>query len=91
LTASDIPLGRAITSRCYAAAVIAKPQPNHRVYLEALRRLTAEQRLIKAFELTEMSRALFRVGLRQRFPKASDDELRRIYLERLDLCHNRPS
>ena len=46
-----------------------KPRPNHQLYIEALRRLTPEQRLLKAFELTELSHELFRVGLRQRFPK----------------------
>jgi len=68
-----------------------KPRPNHQLYLEALRRLTPEQRLLKAFELTEMSRELFRAGLRQRFPEADEAELQRIYLERLEQCHNRPS
>jgi hypothetical protein len=68
-----------------------KPRPNHQVYLEALSRLTPEQRLLKAFELTELSRAAFRDGLRARFPQANDDELQRIYLERLELCHNRRS
>ena len=71
--------------------MIAKPRPNHRVYLEALHRLTPEQRLLKAFELTDLSRAAFRDGLRHRFTQASDDELQRIYLERLELCHNRRS
>ena len=69
----------------------AQSRPNHRVYIEALRRLTPEQRLLKAFELTDMSRALFRDGLRARFPQASDAELERIYLERLEKCHNRRS
>jgi len=68
-----------------------KPRPNHRLYLEALRRLTPEQRLLKAFELTELSRELFRAGLRQRFPAAGEAELQRIYLERLERCHNRTS
>ena len=67
-----------------------KPRPNHQLYLEALRRLTPEQRLLKAFELTELSRELFRAGLRQRFPGADEAELQRIYLERLEKCHNRP-
>jgi hypothetical protein len=71
--------------------MIAKPHANHQIYLEALSRLTPEQRLLKAFELTDLSRALFRDGLRQRFPEASEDELQRIYLERLGLCHNRRS
>jgi hypothetical protein len=66
-----------------------KPRPNHQLYLEALRRLTPEQRLLKAFELTEMSRELFRAGLRQRFPAADEAELQRIYLKRLERCHNR--
>ena len=68
-----------------------KPRPNHQLYLEALRRLTPEQRLLKAFELTELSRELLRAGLRQRFPEASEAELQRIYLERLERCHSRPS
>ena len=68
-----------------------KPRPNHQLYIEALRRLTPEQRLIKAFELTELSHELFRVGLRQRFPEADEAELRRIYLKRLERCHNKLS
>jgi hypothetical protein len=66
-----------------------KPRPNHQLYLEALRRLTPEQRLLKAFELTELSRELFRAGLRQRFPVADESELQRIYLERLAQCQDR--
>jgi hypothetical protein len=69
----------------------AKAHPNHNVYLRALRTQTPEQRLAKAFELGEFSRSLFREGLRQRFPHATDDELQRLYLERLEKCHNRIS
>ena len=47
-----------------------KPRPNRQLYLDALGRTTPEQRLLKAFELTELSRELLRVGLRQRFPEA---------------------
>ena len=68
-----------------------KPRPNHQLYLEALRRLTPEQRLLKAFELTELSRDLFCAGLRQRFPEADEAELQRIYLERMAHCRNGPS
>ena len=66
-----------------------KPRPNHKIYLESLRRLSPEQKLSKAFELSEMSRRLFREGLRRRFPDLSEEELHRLYLERLALCHNR--
>lgn len=51
--------------------------------------MTPEQRLARAFELTEMVRELFRQGLRTRFPELPEDEFQKLYLERLDLCHNR--
>jgi hypothetical protein len=66
-----------------------KPRPNRHLYLEALRRLTPEQRLLKAFELTELSRELLRAGLRRRYPEAGEDELQRLYLERLARCRSR--
>jgi hypothetical protein len=45
-----------------------KPRPNRKRYIEILRTMTPEDRLRKAFELTEFSRQLFAEGLRQRFP-----------------------
>ena len=64
------------------------PQPNHRMYLEMLRRMTPEQRLLKAFELTEFTRQLFRQGLRNSHPELSEEELHTLYLARLEKCHN---
>jgi hypothetical protein len=66
-----------------------KPRPNHRRYLEILRGMTVEQKLQKVFELSEMTKSLFREGLRKRFPDVTEEELHRIYLERLEKCHNR--
>ena len=63
--------------------------PSHRQYFEALRRLGPERRLLKAFELSEMTRALFWAGLCRRFPNLSEAERKAIYLERLAKCHNR--
>lgn len=71
--------------------MVTKPRPNRRLYVQTLRRLTPEQRLLKAFELTDLSRDLLRAGLRRRFPEAGPEELQRVYLERLDRCHNRRS
>lgn len=65
-----------------------KPQPNHQRYLEVLRRMSSEERMMKAFELTEMTRTLLRDGLRATFPKASDDEIHRMYLEQLRKGYN---
>jgi len=65
-----------------------KERPNHRLYIEILRRMTPEKRLLKAFELTEFSRQLFTAGLRKRFPELSEEEFRKKLLQRLDKCHN---
>jgi hypothetical protein len=65
-------------------------RPNQRLYLQTLRGMTAEQRLMKAFELSELSHELLRAGIRQRYPDAAPDEVRRIYLEQLERCRNRP-
>jgi hypothetical protein len=66
-----------------------KKRPNHRRYLQVLKTLTPEQRLLKAFELSAFTNALFVEGLRKRFPHAAPDELRRVLLARLKKCHNR--
>lgn len=68
-----------------------KPQPNRCFYVEAVRRMTPEERLTKVEELSAMTQALLRVGIRQRFPSASEHELHRIYLERIDRCRRRAS
>jgi len=48
-----------------------------------------EQRLMKAFELSEFVRNLFPHDLRGRFPDLSEKELMSVYLKRLEKCHNR--
>jgi hypothetical protein len=48
--------------------MVTKPHPNQAIYLESLRRMTPEQRLLKALELTEMSRELPRAGILQQSP-----------------------
>ncbi|RIK54752.1 hypothetical protein DCC62_31705 [candidate division KSB1 bacterium] len=66
-----------------------KPRPHHHIYIEILRRMSPEQRLKKAIELSELSKDLFRQGLRQRFPDLSEEEFHKLFLKRLELCHNR--
>jgi hypothetical protein len=68
-----------------------KPQPNRRIYIETLRRMTPEERLEKAFELSDMTHEALRVALRTRHPEASDAELYALYLERLERCRSRNS
>ena len=66
-----------------------KERPNHRRYIEVLRRMTPEQRLRKAFELSEFSRALFVEGLRKRHPDLAAEEFATLLRSQLDKCHNR--
>jgi hypothetical protein len=65
-----------------------KPRLDRQTYLRTLARMTASQRVMKAFELSDMTKQLLRDGLRKRFPDKSDAELHEIYLARLDRCHN---
>jgi hypothetical protein len=66
-----------------------KKRPNYKIYLQVLRQMSPEKRLLKAFELSEFTRQLFIHGLHKRFPNLSDEEFKKILLERLDKCHNR--
>lgn len=68
-----------------------KPRPNHRRYILVLRRMTPEDRLRKAFELSDFARALFVRGLEKRFPDLGPDALRELVMGRLEKCHNRSS
>jgi hypothetical protein len=45
-----------------------KTESNRQIYVEVLRRMTPEQRLAKAFELTRMVRDLARAGIERRNP-----------------------
>jgi hypothetical protein len=65
-----------------------KPRPNHEAYLQVLRAMTPEQRVQKAFEMSAFTKALFKDGLRRRFPELSEEHLHQLYLERLAKCHN---
>jgi hypothetical protein len=66
-----------------------KARPNHAIYIQALRAMSPEARLLKAFELSEFSKRLFLDGLRRAFPDLSDEQFHRLALERLAKCHNR--
>ena len=66
-----------------------KARPNRRQYVEVLRRMTPEQRVAKALELSELTHTLLRAGLRERFPDAAPEELDRLYVKRLERCRSR--
>jgi hypothetical protein len=58
--------------------------PNmQQMHYEMMRRLPAPKRLALAFELTEAVRKLILSDLHQRFPQASDHEIRRRFIARV--------
>jgi hypothetical protein len=66
-----------------------KQRPNHDRYIKVLRSMTPHQRLTKALELSAFTKALFREGLRKRFPHLTEKQFQQLLLDRLALCHNR--
>jgi hypothetical protein len=59
------------------------------MYIQALRGMSSEQRLLKAFELSEFAKELFIHGLHRRYPDLGAEDFRKIFLERMNKCHNR--
>ncbi|MBC8108726.1 MAG: hypothetical protein H7Z14_19235 [Anaerolineae bacterium] len=51
--------------------------------------MTPDQKVQKAFELSEFAKQVFLDGLRDRHPELSESELHRLALKRLARCHNR--
>lgn len=66
-----------------------KNSPNHKIYIQVLRKMSPEKRLLKAFELSEFADQLFIHGLHKRYPNLPDEEFKKILMERLNKCHNR--
>lgn len=65
-----------------------KAEPNRAQYIEVLRRMTPQQRLDKAFELTAMTRESLKRGLRVRFPQDTDEEIEQKFRRRIEQCRN---
>ncbi len=58
-----------------------KPRPNHRIYIKILRKMSPEQRLKKAIELSKLARQLSLHGFRKCFPYRSEEEIKKLFLE----------
>jgi len=66
-----------------------KSRPNHQLYLQTLKKMTPQQRLAKAYELSTLAKELFLYGLKKRFPEKTEAEIQKIYLDRIEKCYNR--
>ncbi len=58
-----------------------KQSQNHKQYLITLTKMSAEQRLLKALELSAITKELFISGLRKRFSDKTETEIYKIYLQ----------
>lgn len=61
---------------------------NHHVYINILRGIDPQKKLLKAFELSSFSKELCFKGLKNRYPWLKEEELMILYGERLDKWHN---
>ena len=66
-----------------------KQRPNHSRYIQTLRSMSPEQRLLKAFELSDFAKQIFVQSLRKRYPDLPDDEFEILLRSHLNRCHNR--
>ena len=57
------------------------------VWQRIMREMPPEKKLEKAFELTELTRQTMREGIRMAHPEASEEELQRMYVDRLLSYH----
>ena len=78
----------AIPDRC-GLSMEGKPRPNHAIVIEAHGRMTAQQKLAIACDLSNATKELFRQALRSRFLDLSEEEFHRLYLERIALGYHR--
>ncbi|WP_437226363.1 hypothetical protein SH661x_004545 [Planctomicrobium sp. SH661] len=72
-----------------AQKAILKSRPNHQEYLRVLEAMGPEARAAKSFELSDLTKRVFREGLRDRFPDLPEVEFHQLFLDRLAKCHNR--
>jgi hypothetical protein len=64
-------------------------KPYRGEYLRCLEQMGAEGRLLKAIELSDVTRRMLRDAIAARFPDATASEQHRIFLERLAQCRNK--
>ncbi len=60
----------------------------HREYIKILKKMTPQQRLLRAMELSDLTKSLFITGLKLRYPDYTEGEIKNIYIEKISRCRN---
>ena len=66
-----------------------KTYPSKEKYHQILKAMSPQDKLLRVFELSELADSAFKAGLKNRYPRMTDDELHQLYLDRRLKCHNR--
>jgi hypothetical protein len=66
-----------------------KNQPNRKIYIDIIKQMTAEERLMKTFELSQMVKSLFYESFKKKYAYLDPYTLNQKYLEYLEKCHNK--
>lgn len=76
------------TNPLFYDSVPSESENDRRAYLNVLRKMTVSEKFNKVMELNELTKSLFRQGLRKRFPEKTEEEIHQLFLERLERRHN---
>ena len=60
----------------------------HREYIKILKRMTPQQRLQRALELSDLTKSLFITGLKLRYPDYPEEDIKNLYIEKVHKCHH---
>lgn len=66
-----------------------KPRPNDDRSLQALRAMSAEDRILRMCELSARAHELAAAGVRSQFPGLPPDQVESLVRKRMDACYNR--
>ncbi len=60
----------------------------HREYIKILKKMTSQERLQRALELSDLTKSLFITGLKMRYPDYSEKDIKNLYIEKIYKCHS---
>lgn len=60
----------------------------HREYIKILKKMTPQERLQRALELSDLTKSLFITGLKMRYPDYSEKDIKNLYIEKIYKCHS---
>lgn len=63
-------------------------QQTHKEYIKILKKMTPQQRLQRALELSDLTKSLFITGLKLRYPDHSEEDIKNLYIKKVYKCHH---